>query len=214
MIDLLKPQLVLHTVSVSVSEKTLTAPQRRGCLCSVPFRKILFCPSLHCLSLACRLSRHRHPNSVTLIRAIIHSSQEEQEKNTTTNQSRRSFHKPHITSYQVNLAKMVVESEDSAWLYCQQQGWLWQPQHQHWHCRQLLSSCRDVMCLIFLLSLLNRREIILLRRRGIRVIPAKNARDQDGEFFMVLRSPKIRDNARWHRQNDLRWALLFGFIAH
>jgi hypothetical protein len=71
-----------------------------------------------------------------------------------------------------------------------------------------------VMCLIFLSSLPNWCEIILLFLRSVHFISAKNARYQDGEFFAVLRSPKIRDNVRWSRQNDLRWALLFGFIVH
>ncbi len=51
-------------------------------------------------------------------------------------------------------------------------------------------------------------------QRGIHLISAIFCRDRDGECFTLVQPPNFRDNDRWHRQKDLRWALLFAFITY
>jgi hypothetical protein len=52
-----------------------------------------------------------------------------------------------------------------------------------------------------------------LKQRGVRLISAILLRDWDDKIFIVLQPLILSENARWRRQNDLRRALLFGFIV-
>jgi hypothetical protein len=52
-----------------------------------------------------------------------------------------------------------------------------------------------------------------LKQGGVHLILPILLQDQDGKTFIVLQPLILRDNARWCWQNDLRWALLFGFIV-
>ena len=125
-------------------------------------------------------------------------------------------HQPHHSSHTSiqTLSKPVVETEDSVWwVLSSTAGAAAATTTAAWMSHWLLSSS---WCYVFNFSLEPAKLMWDKSSPSQRCSPhvsQKCPRPRWG-VFMVLQSTKIRDNARWRRQNDLRQALLFGFIAH